>query len=495
LTVVAGLRYDWYDSDDSPRVNPNFTARYGHDNGANFDGLDLLQPRLGFTWQVDDRLSVHGGAGLYSGGNPNVWLSNNYSNNGITQVEVQDRTLDDAGNPDTLFTIAHNGAGRPIYDIPQALFDAVGSGTTDSAVNSLDPDFKVPSAWKYNLGLIWNFTMPGDNSGDYVLTADYLYSDSQDSAIIVDKTLERIGSAPDGRPIYRGIDRSDPDCVVPTAATCSGRSQDFELTNVSGGDGYQSALSLGLSKSWDNGISMALGYAYVEAEDVNPMTSSVAFSNYANIAVSDPNNPGAATSNYEIPHRFTLRLQYEAALWGDNMTRISLFGSRNEGRPFTYTFTSGSMFGDSVGFVDRALLYVPTGPNDPNVTFAPGFDTAAFFQFADSADLSAGIAERNYRHSNWWTKFDLKVEQELPGFFTDDKFSVFVVIENLGNLLNDDWGILREASFPRYQSVVDASIDAGTGKYVFNEFFEPSSQSRATDASLWEMRLGVRYVF
>ena len=46
LTLVAGLRYDWYTSDDVPVENPDFTAEYGFSNSQNFDGLDLLQPRV-----------------------------------------------------------------------------------------------------------------------------------------------------------------------------------------------------------------------------------------------------------------------------------------------------------------------------------------------------------------------------------------------------------------------------------------------------------------
>jgi hypothetical protein len=44
-------------------------------------------PRLGFTWEVRDDLSLRGGVGKYSGGNPNVWISNAWSNDGVTNVQ------------------------------------------------------------------------------------------------------------------------------------------------------------------------------------------------------------------------------------------------------------------------------------------------------------------------------------------------------------------------------------------------------------------------
>lgn len=495
LTIVAGVRYDWYQSDDVPNANPNFAARYGYSNSQNVDGKDLIQPRAAFEWGAAPNLNIRGGIGIFSGGNPNVWLSNNYSNNGITQVEQSLFSLD--GAPDTLFNIATAGGGRPGYDIPQVLVDAIASGTADSGVNVLDPNFEIPSSLKLSLGGTYYFDMPGSFMDGFALNADWLYSESRDSAVITDLTLAQTGTAPDGRPIYRGVDRSDADCVDPTAAACSGRSQDFALTNVQGSDGSQQVFSFSFDKDWDNGVSLSLGYAYTESEDVNPMTSSVAFSNFANIAVSDPNDPGVANSNYLIPHRLTLKLSYDWELIDGYPTRITLFGSRNQGRPYSYSYTSGFMFGDSVGFIDRPLLYIPTGASDPNVTFGAGFNQNAFFDFVQTSGLgeyAGGIAPRNAFFSAYWTKFDLRLEQQLPGFMDGHHSSLFVVVENLGNLIRDDWGVLYESSFPRYQSVVDASID-GSGNYVYNEFFSPTSQSRATDASLWEVRIGLRYDF
>ncbi len=501
LTIVAGVRWDQYTSGDVPRNNAAFEDTYGFSNSRNLDGEDLIQPRLGFNWDLTDDFTVRGGVGLYSGGNPNVWLSNNYSNDGVTQIEVQDRTLDD-GTGDTLFTIPFNGSGRPIFDIPQDLFDAVAAGAgRTGGINSLNEDFEIPSEWKYAIGATYDFDLPGGLGSDYTFNADILISQQNDAAVIVDGSRTQVGTAPDGRPIYSGIvniGNPDPACQAdPNADNCGTRSQDFLLSNAND-DGFNHSYSVALSKSYDWGLDWTLGYAYTESSDVNPMTSSVAFSNYSNIAVSDPNDPGRAQSNYEIPNRITLRLNYERAFFGDNLTKITLFGTANEGRPFTYTYTDGFSFGDSVGFIGRHLIYVPTGPNDPNVDFTMDAATqAAFFDFLSTSGLNefAGeIVPRNAFHSDWWTKFDLRVEQEFPGFAEGHKISTFLLIENLGNLLNDDWGVLKEASFPRYQSILDVSIN-DDGIYEYSDFFEPQSQSRVTDASTWELRFGFKYDF
>jgi len=500
VTIVAGLRYDWYTSGDVPRLNPNFVARNGYANQSTFDGESLLQPRLGLTWDFSNTLSFRGGVGLYSGGNPNVWLANNFQVNGITQVEVQERTLDNDGlGGNTLFTIPHNGDGEPIFDIPQALFDGVASGTVNGGVNALDPNFKVPKEWKFALGGTWDFDA-GFLGDGYRLMFDYLHTEKQDSAIIVDATLEQIGTAPDGRPIYKSINRADPDCAVdPAGAACGNRNfaQDFILTNVQGGDGESDVYSLALSKSHDWGLDWTLAYAYTDSSEVSPMTSSVAFSNYVNISVPDPNDPGVARSNYNIKHRATFVANYRRAFFGDNETKITLYGRANEGRPYSAVFVdAGNIFGDTLN--DRHLLYIPTGPSDPNVVFAPGFDQAAFFAYLDKKGLSkyAGrIAPRNSIDGPWWTKFDLKIAQELPSFIEGHKFSAFVVIENLGNLIDDDWGVLKEQTFPHNEQLVGMTLAPGGTQYNYNTFVTPAGPARVSDASLWEVRFGINYSF
>jgi len=486
LTVTAGLRYDFYDSEDSPAANANFLARNGFSNTATLDGEGLLQPRVGFRYDFSDSLKFRGGFGLYSGGNPNVWLSNNYSNDGVTNIQVNRSNVD----------IFAGTSGDPLFDIPDELIDMVTSTTPNVAVNALDPNFEIPAEWKFALGATWWVDLPVLGEG-VRLDADLLYSEAQNAAIYKDATLAQIDTMADGRPVYRAVDFSDPDCAVdPASAACSGRSfnNDFILTNTDGGS--QTVASISASQSYDWGFDWTLGYAFTQAETVSPMTSSVAFSNYANIALTDPNDPGVATSNYEIPHRITLQLNYERAFFGDYDTRFTLFGRANQGRPYSYVFSGddGDVFGDGVDF--RHLLYIPTGPSDPNVVFAPGFDTDAFFDFVEANGLSryaGGAAPRNSQDGDWWTKFDLRIEQELPGLMADHKTSAFVVIENLGNLLNDEWGVLREASFPQAQGVVD--VDRVGDQYLFQEFITPAGQTRVVDASLWEVRVGLRYSF
>jgi hypothetical protein len=87
----------------------------------------------------------------------------------------------------------------------------------------------------------------------------------------------------------------------------------------------------------------------------------------------------------------------------------------------------------------------------------------------------------------------VKISQEIPGF-GDHKGSVFIIIENFGNLLNDDWGVLYEQSFPRNRNIVDATYDMATDQYTFTSF-RPGAERRVQAPSLWQARIGVTYRF
>ena len=87
----------------------------------------------------------------------------------------------------------------------------------------------------------------------------------------------------------------------------------------------------------------------------------------------------------------------------------------------------GDTFGHYIS--RRHLLYVPTGEDDPLVVFADSFNTEAFFDALQKNGLNryAGkIAPRNAFNSDWWTWFDLRVEQEFPAFRETHKFAAWI---------------------------------------------------------------------
>jgi hypothetical protein len=72
--------------------------------------------------------------------------------------------------------------------------------------------------------------------------------------------------------------------------------------------------------------------------------------------------------------------------------------------------------------------------------------------------------------------------------------SAFITIENVGNLLNEDWGVISQAGFPQRIGVVDARLN-GAGQYQYDAFFAPTPERVVGDVSFWSVRMGVRYEF
>ncbi len=328
IVVIGGLRYDWYTTDDAPETNADFLADYGFTNGETLDGEGLLQPRLGFEWDFSDNLDLRGGVGLYSGGNPNVWLSNTYSANNVLQFGSDGGAFGLENGVTSLFDIDYglceDGVPTgPGYCVPQDMIDAVAAGEgSNFEINYLDPNFEIPSELKFAFGGTYYADAPG-LGGEYVLSGDILYTVAQDSAVWIRGDLEQTGTTTvDGReyPTYSSV-----------------REAAFVLTNAKE-DAKSLLVSGSISKSYDFGLDWALGYAYTDAEDVHPMTSSVAFSNYVNRAFGDPQDVSASTSDYNTKHRFTALTNYERAFFGDNMTTFSAFGQAVSGRPYSVVY-------------------------------------------------------------------------------------------------------------------------------------------------------------
>lgn len=471
LTIVAGLRYEWFESNDNPNFNPAFSAANGIRNDANIDGVDILMPRLGFTWGATDSLSLRGGIGLYSGGNPNVWISNAWSNDGLTNVQLQLRNF--GGDRSILDGTIPLTGPNPGFDIPQELFDAVAATTVDSASDSflvlIDPDYEQPSELKFALGATWDLPW-----GGIVADIDYLHTKLRDSAYYVDLSQEVVGTTTAGQPIYDFVNGEE----------------NYMLTNSSF-NGSSDLFSIVLNKRFDFGLDLRLGYAYTDAEDISPMTSSTGGSNFGNTALLDINNPRPGTSNYVVPNRFTFRAMFSREFFGDLETRISLFGFAAEGQPQSYVMGSSDLEGD--GFFGRHLLYVPNGPNDPNVVFDANFNADEFFAFVAEEGFEPGFVDRNNRHARWSTRFDLRIDQELPTFIEGTSGRLYLKMYNLGNFLDNDWGKQYDAQFFSLE-VLESSVNAN-GQYVFEEFNDRDITDLLEQRSLWEMRVGLEFRF
>ena len=425
LKVVAGLRYDWTTTSDRPIENTEFTEKNGYSNTANLDGIGLLQPRVGINYTLSDSTELRGGFGLFSGGNPNVWMTNNYQNTNVLGGEVEGDYANLFDGSVTWVNTEDGVTAGPGYSVPSDLDALMDAGLGENfESNNLDPDFEMPSEWKFSAGV----THITDE--DYVFNVDLLVSVAQDQAMIKYLGFEEVGFTDDG---YIDYELTGYGSLELTNSDRTVTSYSFTTT---------------MNKSWDNGISVTAGYNYSDAEDVQPMTSSVAFSNYQYRAFTNPNEDVASLSDWNIKHRLTVDFRYVTELIDGYNTIFSAFGVAQSGRPYSEVFSkddSNAIFG-----------------------FTPYID--------DEAVLPTGVA-RNSEESPWWTKVDVAIRQDIPAFHKDHTAQVSFVINNFTNLINDDWGVLEEPEFNR--------VVIGTA----------NPTPRQGDASLWEMRVGVNYRF
>lgn len=505
VRLLLGARYDWFSMDDKPIENPNFITRHGYSNSQNLDGKSVFLPRASLSWEINDQLELNLGIGRFSSQGLNVWLSNPFANDGMRQVNAVCGAL---------------GAGVDLRVAPASCTFTPGNGDT----NSLDPNFKIPTAWKYNASLGYDFDL--DRWGtDWRVQVDLLFTEYENSLLWRDLRSIQIGTAPDGRPVYG---RS------PVGVIGANRF-DMMLTNAEDG-GHSRAYAFTLSKDWSeglwDGLSMRASYTRTDAEDRNPMTSSIADSSYVRFGSYDHQNPPLATSDYEIRDRFSVNVNWARRLFGDNETSVNVFAQKRSGMPFSYTFhnsRTGSFDNDFGNVVTQSysglqatsnqLFYVPqtdasgnvTLTSDPIVTYVGGFDIAAFDRYLKNTGLieyAGSIAPRNGFRGEDVTTVDVRLSQELPAFFPGGaKLKVYMDIENFGNLLNPDWGVLNQYTFHRSVPVAQLACSPGplcdnAAQFTYSNLqtaFGTTDEAvrpfGVNNASLWQVKFGIRYEF
>lgn len=514
LTLFAGARAEMYQTNDRSPVNANFVERYGFANNASLNGRKALLPRLGVTWLPVENLNVRAGAGLYSGGTPAVWVSNNYTNDGTRTFDLTctngPMPIISATCPDPSVIVGFNGR-----DIPDAMENALMANAGNGNVDALDPDFKVPSVWKIGAGGDYQLDIPelGSALNGIELRANYTYTKVRRSVNWIDlrrdlATLPNnvpVGETIDGRPFYAAN-------FNPT------RGFDMMLTNDSRGYGH--VASMVVQKGFPFGLFVAGSYAYTNNHEVSPGTSSVATSNYGIVAVIDPQRPDLAVSNYERRHRLTGVLEYsdtlvgkmtDAVPWRNMKTSFGMFIESRSGQPYSWTFGGGGanlarIFGEeqTMSGRGRSLFYVPTdertctaaGP-DCDVVLS-GITKEDFNSFLDKSGLAnhrGQIAPRNGFKSPRFHRFDLRIAQDLPNPLSGQRARFVVDLENVGNLLHHKWGRLQQVPFPYYSSAVDVAIDRATGTYIYTNLRSYNPTRPDTLQSVWRVSLGLMYDF
>lgn len=499
LTVTYGLRYDMYSVKDKPALNQNFVNRYGFNNQETYDGINVLMPRLAFDWRPTDTVKVSGGLGLFSGGLPDVFLSNSFSNTGILDNTLTFQRSLTAANATSLAATAAQGGGFitetsgavncvtnsatclaalnvPVNSsfgtsIPASIQTALGGSTVSptSETNSIVPGFKMPSDWRTNLAVNWEVA-DGWNvsaSGVYVRTAEGLaFRDIRAQPLLVNGQR---ALTPDGRVRYDGLSTAQRNAGAGSGLTVNsanpGSGRDIQAYNPDSTGAIWTA-ALGLSKYFDNGINFGVSYSKQNSREFSASArfSSTASSLYSGQYASlDPNTAISGRGQEEISDAVKGEFGWRKNLFGKYETRVSLFADYRKGRPVTFTMNGGSGRNATFG-VNRGaqLAYVPdlsgnvtTGTVGTtavvSVSSAPlvAFDSTTTVDTVRALVAKFGIPQNGIvprgsyenRAINLW---DLQLSQELPAFSENHKARITFDVANFLNLLNKKWGVIEE---------------------------------------------------
>ncbi|GAA0734262.1 TonB-dependent receptor [Sphingomonas sp. ABOLD] len=506
LRVTAGMRYTMYGMRDVPTLNPYFTQRYGFSNLKTYKGLDQFEPRLSFEYKPAAKpYSFRGGAGIFGGGSPDIYLSNSFSNTITTNsLTIQrDASCNTAGS---LCDIAlNNVTGKA----PAALIAAASNVTGSTSLprtntGAIAPGFHLPRSLKA--------TLSGDlNLWGFNFGADYYYSNTLDTPVFVDARSVVVGTLPDGRPRYNGL------------LGFSDNNYDILVTSAHKGRSHIGVIRF--DKKFDWGLSFGGSYTLQDVRDVGNATSSTINSNYRNQFFADPNFPVLGTSSDQIKWAYKYNIGFDHAFFGDYRTVIQLFGETRAGRPYSYTMRDSAanrtdVFGTVLtgGTTNTNLLYVPKAGTDAIVQYDSDATKNALEALINNSALKnyrGQIAPKNIARNRAFTQIDIHLEQEIPTFVGRSRLSVFADINNLPNLLNKNWGGLRQFGFPYAASVVTvncvtaagAVVPAGTAigtaanpangcaKYQYSSYQAPNDSAVNFNGSFYAIRVGARFTF
>ena len=521
LSMVYGARINMPRADHAPPIalesatntapgavagSPVWESRFGYTSATTLGSKNtVIEPRLAFNYAFEGerRTQLRGGLGLFQTVPPYVWLTNAYTNNGVVSSKQYTNNIP-ANAP---FNADPNNQPGPT-----SVAAGVCATNATCQIDVIDPDFKMPSAWKFALGFDKELPFWGLTGG-----VEYQRVNAKNA---IDYKLPNIGTAkgtlPDGRDSYW---QTYPNASATQVGNGSNNGAFGEintrstlLTNTDGG--HTDSVTLSLSKALSDGLRGSVSITKTRSTEVNPGTAAQAYSNYNYVARINPNDSSEATSRFEVPLSVKASLSWDKAFFGDNKTTISLYYNGRSGLPYSWTF-GNDVNGDSIANVD--LAYIPL-VNDPKVTYQAGTSAADIQAFQDfiSGDeylnsRRGQIAQRNASYQPWINQLDMGFQQELPGFYKRDKFVMRLDIYNFLNFLNKDWGQQNGLGFfgtRRLANVADVTgacptncqyvyqLKDATGKEIRQNYGVYDTYTNpARVISRWQAMFTVRYQF
>ncbi|MEN9569444.1 MAG: hypothetical protein RL172_675 [Bacteroidota bacterium] len=511
FTLTMGLRAD------IPIFDQNFVSNTNADALTYRDGVKietgkapkssiLWSPRVGFNWDVkgDKTVQLRGGAGVFAGPPPFVWLSNQASNNGVDfgsyvlQPGVGGVTASDPRfifNEDVAANIPQNATANTSYNL---------------AIS--DKNFKFPQLFRTNLAV--DFKIPFDITA----TVEGIYNKDINAVYHQNINLPSTGTPLLGfdnriryssQRIYSGQG----------GATAANPNISDAILMKNTNEGYSYNLTLQLQRNVRNLYTM-VAYTYGKSKSVND-GGSIAQSIWRDRPVmGDPNADVIANSNFYQPHRIVAAAAYRFEYAKHFATSIGItFEAANAGvASYIYGNNPANSADLNNDGLANDLIYVPAAQDeiilekasasDPRTTAEIWTQLNAYIDQDDYLKHRRGkYAERNGLLLPWYSKADLNFTQDffvnVGGKRNTIRFTMDVF--NFTNLINKYWGILKTPNRTSPLNFIRVeTTGANAGKPVFTfPYLDATNRVPLTSTfqnstglgSRYQMQLGVRYIF
>ena len=402
-----GVRGDGLFFDDSQLMTNNALLEYNMGGNVVNTGkwpTNRIQvsPRVGFTWDATEDLTVRGGTGLFQGRLPLVFFTNMPQNAGMIQssfVFSGNKPVYDSVSggyvvnydPTVMAQLQKliKPDGTYITNVDE-IISTLGLNTTvtpengnlanlGTSFNGVDPNFRMPQIWKSMLGIDWNLP----TSFPMTLTLEGMFNKTLWGVRLVDWNLkyDMIANAGDDVRFNGPDNRVNYNLLVDEEGHSNykyGSQNVYVLTNSREGYGYtiNAAVSANPFKNFD----IRAAYTHTESKEISGMPGSAASSAYSGLySIDGPTFVNLQRSQYVIPDKVTASVGYMfPSLFDGDGVRINLFYTAFSASGNSY-FYSNDMNGDGIG---TDLMYIPNSAND--LRWVSEEDKAAFQTFMDN---------------------------------------------------------------------------------------------------------------
>jgi hypothetical protein len=532
LQLTIGLRGDLPVLPEKPSANPAVEDAFGFSTSEVPTAQPIISPRVGFNYAenflgTDLETQVRGGSGLFSGRPPFVWLSNQYSNTGVDFLQVEETINDDQAYADRGVYDREASCFAPTSDPaevpkPTEAGDLPGAGACGNILGAepgaqislTDPDLTYPQQFRASLGIDQELPF-----GELIATLEGQFSTEINGIsarnLNIQAPYEGLQETIHGRPLY-GTDIGNSSTTPGEANPVDDRfNQVILLENNS--QGYEYFLTAQLKRKSRSGLNGSLSYTFNRAKGVFNGSFDTASSLWQQNFAVDPNDPRVGTAEFEGRHRVLFSGNYQFSYLDRYSTTLGAVFETRSGEPFTWVH--GFSDANSDGFPVNDLPYVPENEREV-VVESENWELMDDFISSEPAldEARGGFVDRYAGTSPWRTTLDLKVTQRIQTF-QGQYLELIANVENVLNLLNDDWGRIRFAGvfknvFAWDMNGVVRQGDVGSqlggrilteddlGKPIVN--FDESTVrdklgdrlfSTASTASRWKVQFGVRYSF